>query len=579
MATRPNEAEEPHEACTPKMFQQHIGHKILLVVGIVTSTALFLTGWFYSNYQEQSIYEQNRRTMEQLIESVLQGIQTIMLVGYADVAQIYADHLKEVKDITDFRVLRTDGLEAFRDNNTINNVNERRGEELFIPRDEESHQPVMLANNPELLRVLRTTQLVSYEEILSSGEHYLTFLAPIINGTRCTKCHGTDHDIRGVLKFTTSLKPIEDAVAETRRIAFIIMSVALALIIAIVSFVLTRTVIRPIGKVTHAMNLAATGDLSDQVPVFGNDELGRMAGSFNVMTSELQRTYQGLQDEQDKLTTIIQGAREGIVVTDGEHHVVLVNRAAELLLGKSHQHIITEGFLNIIDQPQLVMKWLQSEGSEPEVISYNSLTLSIYAETIHAASGKVVGSAALIRDITEEKRLEEELRRLSSTDALTSLYNRRYLDLTIAAELDRSQRYSLPLSIMMFDVDHFKKFNDTHGHDQGDRVLIAIGAAMRACMRNIDSPCRYGGEEFIGILPETGPEGAMVVAERLRQYIEAMEVDTLKVTISIGVASVPHLDINTGPQLVETADAALYRAKDGGRNCVVQALPTPTADP
>ena len=91
-------------------------------------------------------------------------------------------------------------------------------------------------------------------------------------------------------------------------------------------------------------------------------------------------------------------------------------------------------------------------------------------------------------------------------------------------------------------------------------------------MRNIDSPCRYGGEEFIGILPETGPEGAMVVAERLREYIEEMEVDGLKVTISIGVASVPHLDIQQASLLVEAADTALYKAKDGGRNRVEVAL-------
>jgi diguanylate cyclase (GGDEF)-like protein/PAS domain S-box-containing protein len=554
------------------LIRRHIGYKIILVVCIVTSVSLFFTGWFYSTYQEKSIIEQNSRTMEKLVDSVLQGLQTIMLVGYADVAQVYADRLKDVAEVVDFRILRVDGLEAFRDNSTIDSVNERRGEELFIPRDKEFHVPVILSTDAALVQVIRTKNSVVIESTNVNGEHLLTYLAPILNGKQCRKCHGRDHEVRGVLKFTSSLAPVEKDIRETRLIAFVIMSLVLTIILVIVGFVLFRTVIRPLSDVTTAMDRAASGDLTKKIPVFGEDEIGQMAGNFNVMSDKLSHTYKGLQNEKDKLSTIILSAREGIVVTDSKRGVVLVNPAAEKLLGKSFQLIKEQGFVSLIDDPGYINNWLAKSHSdtetEPEDIEYNNLVLNLYASTIHDQDGDVVGSAALIRDVTEQVRLEEELRALSSTDALTGLFNRRFLDTTLQHEVVRSVRYNINASILMFDVDHFKIFNDTYGHDQGDRVLQAIAVAMRHIFRNVDFACRYGGEEFIGILPDTSLEGAVVAAERLRAYIEEMVVDDLKVTISIGVATVPLMNAKTAAELIEAADKAMYIAKDAGRNQV-----------
>jgi diguanylate cyclase (GGDEF)-like protein len=125
--------------------------------------------------------------------------------------------------------------------------------------------------------------------------------------------------------------------------------------------------------------------------------------------------------------------------------------------------------------------------------------------------------------------------------------------------------------VLLLDIDFFKKFNDTHGHDQGDRVLQAVGAAMKSVCRQYDLPCRYGGEEFVMILPETHAAGAVIVGERLRLAIEALVVDNLKVTISIGAATFPDLDLTRPEQLLEAADAALYKAKETGRNRLVSA--------
>jgi diguanylate cyclase (GGDEF)-like protein len=247
------------------------------------------------------------------------------------------------------------------------------------------------------------------------------------------------------------------------------------------------------------------------------------------------------------------------------------------LLGKPQERIVAEGFLNLFDKPELMEQWLDagSEQGGPHTYVYNNHVLSVHASRICNAVGKLVGSAALLRDITEEKRLEEELRRLSNTDGLTALYNRRHLDESLQKELDRAHRYHLPLSVLMFDIDHFKKFNDTYGHEQGDRVLQAVARTLRGALRNQDAPCRYGGEEFVAILPNTSKAGAYSLAERLRKDVERMVVDGLKVTISIGVSEYPEFDVTEQHKLIEAADAVMYVAKRSGRNRVCLASNAP----
>ncbi|AZR23517.1 GGDEF domain-containing protein [Xanthomonas vasicola] len=172
-------------------------------------------------------------------------------------------------------------------------------------------------------------------------------------------------------------------------------------------------------------------------------------------------------------------------------------------------------------------------------------------------------------------RLRETLRQQSIRDPLTGLYNRRYLEETLNHELARCTRRVLPLSVLMLDVDHFKQFNDLHGHSGGDRVLAAIGALLLSQTRGEDICCRYGGEELTIILPEVDLLTACMMAEKLRVGIEALQVmgdgvSLPKVTASFGAASFPD-HAGTVAQLLQRADEALYRAKQGGRNQVVSA--------
>ncbi|MCD0280660.1 GGDEF domain-containing protein [Xanthomonas melonis] len=169
-------------------------------------------------------------------------------------------------------------------------------------------------------------------------------------------------------------------------------------------------------------------------------------------------------------------------------------------------------------------------------------------------------------------RLRESLRRQSIRDALTGLYNRRYLEESLSHELARCARRGLPLSVLMLDVDHFKQFNDSQGHAGGDLLLAAVGELLLTRLRAEDVACRYGGEEFTVILPETDGEEAMRVAEQIRAHVAALAVSDgqralPRVTASIGVASFP-VDGELGSSLIQKADAALYAAKRGGRNRV-----------
>jgi diguanylate cyclase (GGDEF)-like protein len=181
-------------------------------------------------------------------------------------------------------------------------------------------------------------------------------------------------------------------------------------------------------------------------------------------------------------------------------------------------------------------------------------------------------------DVTERTRaerevqaLQEKLREQSTRDALTGLYNRRYLEETLGRELLLAERNGHPVSVIMGDLDHFKAVNDHYGHLGGDEVLRAFGALLKRHARGSDIYCRYGGEEFLLVLPGMAEEHAAARAELLRGTIEAAPVGfgalTIAVTASFGVATFPR-DGQSSDGLIAAADSALYAAKAAGRNRV-----------
>ena len=175
----------------------------------------------------------------------------------------------------------------------------------------------------------------------------------------------------------------------------------------------------------------------------------------------------------------------------------------------------------------------------------------------------------LSRNITERKQMEEKLIYLSNYDTLTNLYNRRMLEEKLIKDIQRTNRYNHPLSLFMIDIDHFKNVNDTYGHHAGDIVLAKVASVLKESIRETDYAVRYGGEEFVIVLPETSLDKAVELAERLRIKIADTNIElddnSLSVTVSIGVSD---FSGETLGNLINLADSAMYEAKESGRNCV-----------
>lgn len=169
--------------------------------------------------------------------------------------------------------------------------------------------------------------------------------------------------------------------------------------------------------------------------------------------------------------------------------------------------------------------------------------------------------------------LLEKVNYMAITDALTGLYNRRRFHDALSAEYERAKRYGTPFSLIMLDIDFFKKINDDFGHNEGDTVLKEVSGILLRNVRDIDTAARYGGEEFMMILPNTEKAQAMVVSERIRQTIATHDFSGLnrKISASIGIAGMPDARIDNEERLIRCADFAMYRAKQLGRNRTIVA--------
>lgn len=223
----------------------------------------------------------------------------------------------------------------------------------------------------------------------------------------------------------------------------------------------------------------------------------------------------------------------------------------------------------------------------PLIIDVALATQDIYAAWSHRAwiIGLLVGSVDVLiiifalmfaKQLRHRLATEIELRTLARIDGLTGLYNRRTFDEIVQIEWCRAQRKTLPLSLLLIDVDHFKDFNDTYGHTAGDDTLVAVAQCLAdATRRPGDTAARYGGEEFVVLLPDTGEAGAALVAENIRMSVQALghhHVGSAHrvVTVSVGIACTTEQSFATLRAFVDRADSALYHAKDMGRNQVAR---------
>ncbi|WP_018947598.1 diguanylate cyclase [Thioalkalivibrio sp. AKL17] len=268
---------------------------------------------------------------------------------------------------------------------------------------------------------------------------------------------------------------------------------------------------------------------------------------------------------------------QAIVVTDPQGRILRANHAFTRITGYAEDEVLGKnprvlqsGRQDLEFYHRLWTELLENDHWEGEIWNRRR-DGSVYPqwESISAVrneAGQLEYFVAVFHDISEQKRLEAELEHEATTDRLTGLYNRQRFDAELDRALARTERYASEAGAILFDIDHFKRLNDTHGHDIGDRVLVELSRRVAHSLRRADFLARWGGEEFVVLLPETDAEGARYMAERLRREIAATPFeDAGPVTISLGVTSL-HRD-DDPDTLLKRLDNALYDAKHAGRNC------------
>jgi diguanylate cyclase (GGDEF)-like protein/PAS domain S-box-containing protein len=298
------------------------------------------------------------------------------------------------------------------------------------------------------------------------------------------------------------------------------------------------------------------------------------------LLTELEKLCQRISEleiSETRYRRLFETTQDGILLLDADTgQITEVNPFLIKILGYSHKEFLNKklweiGLFKDIAPSKAAFSKLQKKG----YIRYEDLPLETqyghkieveFISNVYLVKGKKVIQCS-IRDITDHKRMEKKIKNLATKDILTGFYNRRKFREIIRIEIERVKRYNKPLSIIMFDIDHFKKINDRYGHSNGDYVLKTIAVIVRKNIRKIDYLFRWGGEEFLILSSETQLDKAHALAERIRKAIESYKFKKVgKVTVSFGVTEFKERD--TQDSFIKRADDAMYKAKEKGRNRV-----------
>ncbi len=273
----------------------------------------------------------------------------------------------------------------------------------------------------------------------------------------------------------------------------------------------------------------------------------------------------------------------GIYMVDGQGLIRSWNRGAANITGYAERDVLDQPYQKLFadiglreSQPQKTLTYARTHGhcsddqtrrkrSGEEFIAHMTL------DAVRSATGEIISYIEVFHDITEQKRREDRLYQRATRDALTGLFNRGHFTEMATLEIERARRFAEPLSVALLDIDHFKKINDTYGHDVGDKAIVALAQTAAKNIRKIDFIGRIGGEEFAIVLPRCNKEPGVESMQRLRLCIADQRVHVLEkdihFTVSIGVATLRSTTKDLA-ELLRNADAALYKAKREGRNRV-----------
>jgi len=364
----------------------------------------------------------------------------------------------------------------------------------------------------------------------------------------------------------TPTTAIDQSVSSLRERFLLFAFLALG-IVALLAWLLGRTIVRSLSELANAANAVARGQFGQRVPVRGRDEFATLGRAFNEMSGQLAAERGRVQDAVDRFGKALAATHDPFSLLN-----VIVESAVEAT-GAAGGRLIVDGEEQAragdpeVGGKPLVIP-LGPEGGEDAMLLLTPAGADFGDQSRELALW--LGSQAAIA--LENVRLHRLVARQASTDGLTELANRREFEESLANEISRAERFGGSLALILADLDNFKQVNDRFGHQAGDEVLKAFADILRETVRDIDVAARYGGEEFAVLLPQTDVDGAERLAERLRGAVETSPLAEAQgrpvvVTSSFGVAAFP--EAGTPASLFGAADEALYRAKRAGKNCVV----------
>ncbi len=308
-------------------------------------------------------------------------------------------------------------------------------------------------------------------------------------------------------------------------------------------------IVNRVAEITHAVRCS--------IVLVGKDDEGY------VLVSHDNSDVRNLRIDLSRYPEILEvlSIKESLAVEDMTNHP-LMSSVKQHIKGLDGMSVLVVPI--VFNEDVLGTLFLRSRRAE-EGFTKKEISL---CQILANASYHAIKNAKLYEEINREK---ERLREMAITDQLTELFNHNYFYKRLEEEFERSVRYETDLSIIMMDIDNFKKINDLYGHRSGDKVLKEVAMMIKRSVRKIDFVARYGGEEFSVIMPHTPLKGALLEAERLRKLIEEHSYAGLlkeNITVSMGVAAYPTMGIMNAGDLVNMADNALYEAKVAGKNCV-----------
>ena len=530
-----------------------------LAISILLSVAVCGAGLIYWATREQRTIaeDQARYFADSVHQMTLAGLTGMMITGTISLRIIFLDQIKAMNHVESLRVLRSEAVVG----------QFGPGFEMETATDETERE------------VMRTGE-ASYVVVPGQGGDRLRAVIPAraqedYLGKNCLNCHhvaaGT---VLGAVSMEISLSRAEETVRAFGRNAAVAGLAACVPLGIFIWYFISRLVSRPLRRMTDGLERIAQGDVDEPalLPCRGNDEVAIAAAAFNRVMTKARDLIQ----QQRLAQRVFESALEGITVTDAQSRIQMVNRAFTDTTGYEAHEVVgkTPAVLKSGRQDETFYAgfWqaLREKGEWRGEIWNRRKDGTVYPEwlnvnTVRNGRGEVEHYVAMFSDITERKHWEERITFQAFHDALTGLPNRLLFRDRLEQAINQARRHwQRTPAVMFLDLDRFKQINDTFGHEAGDRLLQAVAARLRGCVRATDTVARLAGDEFAILLPEiVSEDAAREVGEKILDAMRepvCLGVESRVVTTSIGVAMFPR-DGQDPQALLKSADVAMYAVK------------------